>query len=145
MASFNFIFRSVFFFFCIWTLVWLLGAVKGKKIVHQIDNGFTKAVILLGIIHIVSLLFYCFHLVSGANGLQLNVNPESQIAGKYWFGFWIYPFTYFFLTQLLWFKKVRLSKLYRGLLAIWILIVLNLDYLVINMAPTPANQGGIYI
>jgi len=145
MVTFNLIFRSVFFFFCIWTLVWVLGTFTEKKLIHQIDKGYTRVIIFLGIIHIVTLLLYCFDVGWDANGLQLDLKTTSQITGKYWFAFWIYPFTYFFLTQLLWFKKMRLSKIYRIALAVCILIVLNLHYLFINRIPAPGEEQGIYI
>ena len=125
MLKLNILFRLVFVLFSIWTFVWVFG----KSKLDNIDKIVTRIIIMFGLIHIILLIFYCFKIDGYSN----------RMFGKYWYGFWIYPFTYFFLTQLLWVTKLRLSKIYRILLALWILLVINLENITIYLVDINRN------
>ena len=56
---------------------------------------------------------------------------QERAFGEYWFGFWMYPVTYFGLTPLLRIYKIRKSKPIRIIIALWIFIVMHFEKFVI--------------
>lgn len=122
---------SVFFGFAIWTFLWAFGKSKGWKIYYQledIDTIAVKTVILSGIIYLIILI--------------LNLPNTDRIFGKYWFAFWIYPFTCFLLPQLFWLNKARTSKIFRVVVAVWTLIVLHIEKYVIIVTSLHRDYAG---
>lgn len=140
------IFRSVFFGFACWTVVWIISKrINKKKTVSLSDSGVvldlqdqgiesverrnilsrmdSLAIGLLrvaGIYSIISILIYL-------------PDPDyfSHAFGVNWLSFWIYPLTYFVLPQLFWIQKIRNSNFFRIVYAIWTFGVLHIVQFII--------------
>ncbi len=122
MTTFYFLLQSVFLGFCLWTLLWTLGESKVWKFYFSfddIDQVAVKSAIFFGIIYLIGFIW--------------DLPGSDRLFGKYWIGVWSNPFTYFFLTQLLWFERIRINKLIRALIALWTLFVLLFEKVVIIM------------
>jgi len=118
MIIFSIIFRTVFFLFSVWSIIWVLGTLFKKNFIKGIDHWFVKLIILLGYIY-VAILISC-----------LTDYTTNYLVGR----FGIYALTYFLLPQLLWFEKIQLLKIYRIVLALWILYVLYVDIFIYLMS-----------
>ncbi|HSY61932.1 MAG TPA: hypothetical protein VK796_08660 [Cytophaga sp.] len=98
----------------------------------------------VGIIRFAGILFICELTISllslTDDGSQVMIN---RMFGKYWYGFWTFPFAYFFLTQLLWFKKIKDNSFLRIIIALIILFALYIEKFIILMTSlqTPNIEG----
>ena len=126
MEIVDILFRSIFLGFTVWTVFWVLTKREqlfGHGIV-KIDDVVVQTTMVWGILHFILII-----------SELVEMNDESQLDrrafGKYWFGFWMYPLTYFGLTQLLWIDRIRKSKVARVLLALWVFAILHLEKFVI--------------
>ena len=118
-TTLHFLLQSVFFGFCLWTLLWTFGKSKEWKIYYSlddIDQVAAKTAIIFGIIYLSN---FC-----------VNLPSSDRLFGKYWFSSWAYP-SCFLLTQLFWFESIRTSKLIRVIIALWTLYVLLFEKVVI--------------
>jgi hypothetical protein len=81
----------------------------------------------------IDLIFLLFNLLeyNSFNTIEFNQEMINRAFGKYWIPFWIYPFTYFALTQLLWVEKIKASKIIRVLIAVWIFAVMHIEHYII--------------
>lgn len=85
---------------------------------------------VFGILHLGTLILNFIDFNSN-NGITINQNMVERAFGNYWFGLWIYPLTYFGLTELFWIDKVRTSKVARIIIALVIFGVMHLEKYVI--------------
>lgn len=151
MEIIDILFRSLFFGFTTWTIFWVLTKktqLSGHRI-EEIDTFVVRTIIVLGIIHII---FLASNLVELTNGIGINKSLLQRAFGKYWFGFWMYPITYFGLTQLLWFYKIRKSKPIRIIIASCVFITMHFEKFVIfvtalhrDFSPGGDNRFPVYI
>jgi hypothetical protein len=123
----DFIFRYAFLGFVGWTLIWAL--VLRRNVFTSVTNDRLDLIMVriaqaLGVVHIISIFI-------GFYNRELNID---RMFNEYWFGFWIYTFTYFGLTQLLFFKSIRNSKILRLLIAVCIFCVLFMETFIIFIA-----------
>lgn len=119
LTSLHFLLQSVFFGFCLWTLLWAFWKSKEWKIYYSlddIDQVAVKTAIIVGIIYLIN---FC-----------VNLPGSDRLFGTYWFSSWAYP-SCFLLTQLFWFESIRTSKLIRALIALWTLFILLFEKVVI--------------
>jgi hypothetical protein len=122
----DFIFRSFFFGFVMWTIYWVFTS---RKILYgntleDVDKFLVRMIIFFGIYHIVSI---GFGLIDFAEGLKINALLIGRATGPYWFAFWTYPITYFGLTQLFWLPQFRKNKVVRLIVAIAIFCVMHFE------------------
>lgn len=129
----NFIFQTIFFGFAVWSIViaLLLFFIKNDKVrlIKEMDNTAIIIIRLAGILFICELVISLLSLTDESSQVMIN-----RMSGKYWFGFWTYPFAYFFLTQLLWFRKIKDTAFIRIAIAPIILFALYIEKFVILMA-----------
>jgi hypothetical protein len=126
MEVFNIAFRLLFHAFFIWTFIW---AFSRNNYVKPYPNDKTDVIMCrivraLGLICILLIGFSCF---TFSEDLTINPAMVSRAFGEYWLGFWIYPFTYSGLPQLLIIPVIRETKLWRLLIATWILFVMHIE------------------
>jgi molybdopterin-containing oxidoreductase family membrane subunit len=130
----NLIIESILFGFTVYSILQLAlnFIIKNKEaIFFKIDYAATLVVRFAGILFFIIL----------ASNLGYNyINNDSEYGrfgiinrmfGVHWFGFWIYPIAYFGLTQLLWKKNIRESKLLRIIIVIPILFALWIERIII--------------
>jgi molybdopterin-containing oxidoreductase family membrane subunit len=151
MDIIDILFRSIFLGFIAWSLFWVFTKKKtlvGHK-VEEIDDFVVRTVIVLGIIDIT---LVASNLIQFNKGFGINPSIQERAFGDYWFGFWMYPITYFGLTQLLWIHKIRQSKVVRIIIALWISMVIHFEKFVIfvtslhrDFAPGGDRQFPVYI
>jgi hypothetical protein len=123
LAIAEFVFIPFFSGFAIWSVVYLFSKreyLAGHKI-ENVDKFIVRAIIFIGLMHF---LIFLIHTLS--EGVDIK-----RAFGEYWFGFWIYPITYFGLTQLLWFRKIRENRAVRIILAVWFFVVIYLETFII--------------
>jgi hypothetical protein len=119
LEAFNTIFRLIFLAFIVWTFIWAFNRKNfSADNLARIDLFAIGTVMVLGVLHLV-ILFYNFQ------------DLADRAFGEYWYGLWIYPFTYFGLTQLLWFRAIRITKIIRIVIATWIFVVMYFEVFVI--------------
>jgi hypothetical protein len=126
----NLFLRSIFMGFVSWTFFWAFTKRKeffGKG-VEESDRLATGIVIALGIL---CFLTIAFSMVEFNHSIGVSADVADRAFGEYWLGWWIYPFTYFGLTQLLWVKHVRQSRATRILIALFIFAVIHIEHFVI--------------
>src|SRR5688572_15218552 len=113
------IFELIFLGFVVWTFIWAFSKNNfTPDNLNKIDLFAVGTVMVLGMYHLITLIFNFKDLAGRA-------------FGEYWYGLWIYPFTYFGLTQLLWIRTIRTSKTVRIMIAVWILAVMYFEKFVI--------------
>lgn len=128
MGIVDIIFRSIFFGYVIWTFIWRFRkreTILGTQ-VAEIDRFVVRALLIFGILYLAVSMSNFAHL-SSHNGISVNQNRVDRAFGNYWFGFWIYPVTYFGLTQLLWIGKIAGSKIPRIAIALIVFGVMHLE------------------
>jgi hypothetical protein len=151
MEIIDILFRSIFLGFIVWTVFWTLTK-KHRFLGHEIkeiDNFVIYTVITAGIIHMILLTS---NFIKIDNGVEVNTSLSERAFGAYCYGFWMYPVTYFGLTQLLLIQKIRTTKAIRIILAIWLFAVLHFEAFVIfvtslyrDYAPEGSKEFPTYI
>lgn len=131
MEIFNLIFRYIFLGFILWTFVWAFRADKytPQSGTNKFDLFITRTVIGLGILYIPVLIFNFIEF--NAEDIKMNESLSERAFGKYWFGYWMHLVTFFGLPQLLWIPKIRLSKIIRIIIALWIFVVMHIEIFII--------------
>ena len=126
------IFRSIFFGYVIWTFIWSYRKRRtiGSIQVEEIDQFIVRTVMIFGILHL-AILILNFIDLSSSTGISIDQKIVNRAFGNYWLGFWVYPITYFGLTQLLWVRKIGNSKLPRISIALIVFVVMHLEKFVI--------------
>ena len=120
IAIVEFLFGPFFIGFTIWSVIYVLTKkeyLAGYN-VEKADSFIARAVIFLGLIHVLITVF-------------LEGFDADRAFGEYWFGYWIYPITYVGLTQLLWFDKIRKAKIVRLIMAVWFFVVIHMEKFII--------------
>lgn len=145
------LFKSIFFGFIVWTIFWSLTTkeqIIGYK-TEDIDNFLIRTSILLGVIHVG---FVITNFIDWQDEIGVNESIRERAFGKYWFGFWVYPLTYFGLTQLFWIDRLRANKTIRLLIGFWIFCVMHFEKFVIfvtsfhrDYSPDGSNPFPFYI
>lgn len=124
--------KALFFGFVVWTFIWVF--IKGKALVvgdPELVDRF--AVSIMSGLGLLALLFTVGSFIKFDLPLRLDVDSAlvERAVGQYWYGYWIYPFTYIGLVQLLRFQVIRSSRVTRALFALWIFGVMHIDRFVI--------------
>ena len=126
-------FGAIFLGFAWYSILFVINRkfIKSQTTVlnDTVDNSAIHLVRYIGI------LFFTYFTFSVANSV---INSEhgnyviiNRMFGPYWFGFWIYPFGYFVLSQLLWVRRIKTNMPIRFLIAIFLLFTLSIEKLVI--------------
>jgi molybdopterin-containing oxidoreductase family membrane subunit len=77
------------------------------------------------------LLTWLWSLYDGLHSEEMHDALMARIAGPYWYGYWIYPFCYGLIPQLLWGKRMRQLKTLRLIIAFLLLFVHYLERMII--------------
>ncbi len=141
----NFIFQTTFLGFALWSIViaLLLLFIKNEKalFIKEINNTTVIIIRFAGILFISELAISLLNLTDERSHVITN-----RMFGKYWYGFWTFPFAYFFLTQLLWFRKIKDNAFLRIVIALVILFALYIEKFIILMTSLQmSNIEGIAI
>jgi len=138
----NFIFQALFFGFALWSillpLLMLFFKNERANLIKGIDHTAVRIIRFAGIFFICELAISLLSLSDERSQVMTN-----RMFGPYWFAFWTFPVAYFFLTQLLWFKKIKDNTFLRIVIAIVILFALYIEKFIILMASlqTPDSSG----
>jgi hypothetical protein len=90
----------------------------------KIDRVVTWVAMLFGVIDVVLLASNWFD-------EKARTSMVAWVFGDHWFSYWVYPITYLLVMQLLWIDAIRRNKIFRVVLALWILFFLHVELLVI--------------
>ena len=125
----NILIQILFCGFALWSIILplLLLFIKNTKtnFIKEIDHTAVRIIQFAGI------AFMCHLLINIL--LYFNDLKYHRMFGKYWFGFWTFPFAYFFLTQLLWFRKIKNNVFLRIIISFVILFALYIEKFIILM------------
>ena len=108
------IIRTDFFVtFGMYSIIYIVMAVFTKNpVVDRIDRNANKLISFTGLVFLISwIILIITNFVNISEPYRVEI--LDSMFGKYWFGFWIQPFLWLTLTQLLRFEKIRKQKLVR--------------------------------
>jgi len=130
----DFIIQTIFLGFSLYTLLKILfiNLVRNENVIFNksVDDSGVFVVRYMGIVFMV--LFILTFLTSINNTSDKDYFSNiNRMFGPYWFAFWIYPFAYSFLTQLLWIKTIKDSPTIRFFIAFVILIAVSIEKVII--------------
>lgn len=95
--------------------------VKKDSFVHKTDGYACKLISFMGILFFLIFTLTILMVFFGVNEEQKQ-SLTNRMFGNYWFGFWLQPFLYVFLPQLLRFEKIRKSRIIRLVLSIFFIV-----------------------
>jgi hypothetical protein len=129
LAIIDLLLQSIFLGFTFYNVLFVITLLTVKK-ENAIFNSETEsiAVILVrwsGITYLILLVNTVIQ-----NLLEEEVSQINRMFGPYWLAFWIYPFAFFFLTQLLWVKKIEKNRVIKVFISTFILIALSFEGLI---------------
>jgi hypothetical protein len=128
----HFFIQTLFFGFAVWSIVMILLFIfiKNEKVnfIKETDHTAVRIIRFAGILFMCELLINVLSLTDERSQIMIQ-----RMFGRYWFGFWTFPFAYFFLTQILWFRKVKDNTFLRIVIAIVILFALYIEKFIILM------------
>ncbi|NMH29309.1 hypothetical protein [Flavobacterium silvaticum] len=102
-----------------------------NPILEKIDVESTKLISLIGIVYgVLWLIGLGIILTSSAE--QDLYDVKNRIFGKYWFGYWIQPFLWILITQLLRFIKIRRNILSRLTAAFFLMLSIERIIIIIT-------------
>jgi hypothetical protein len=123
---------SILFGFGAYSIIFLIGrpmlTESRKSIMDKFDNSACIMAAFIGAMYLIGGLT-C--LIIGYLTVKMQVEGftmKDRFFGKYWIWYWIQP-TFYLISQLLWFKKIRKLKLVRFIVAL--LLIISIENLVI--------------
>lgn len=118
------LFDSIFLGFAWYSILFVINEkfIKSQNIFlnDMVDNSAIHLVRYTGLLFFIYLTFSIVHSI--INSVLIN-----RMFGPYWFGFWIYPFGYFVLTQLLWVRRIKTNMPIRLLIALVLLFTPSIE------------------
>ena len=131
MEIFNLVFRYIFLGFIIWTFIWVFRTNKNRTQpgTDKFDLLAVRTVMIFGVLQVLIVIFNFIEF--NAEDIKMNESLSERAFGKYWFAYWMHLVTFFGLPQLLWIPKIRLSKIIRIVIALWIFVVMHIEIFII--------------
>lgn len=128
------LFQSCFLGFSLLTIILIvISAItkndKTKTFIIGLDEASVFTVQLAGIVFFIVSLIYVYTDFTESEESRYSI--LNRMFGPYWFGYWLYPFSYIFLTQLLWIKSIKNIKWFRIIFALIILFTVSIERITI--------------
>jgi hypothetical protein len=105
----------LFFFitFGLYSIIYVITSIIVKNsLIETVDRTSNKLIRIIGIVYLVA--WICLIVT---NFINISSPQRDEILdrmfGKYWFGYWIQPVLWIFMTQILRFEKIRKHKILR--------------------------------
>jgi hypothetical protein len=127
--------QSIFLGFSLYTLLKVLitNSIDKENLLFNdhVDDSAVFVVRYSGIVFLFVLIFTITGSVINSKSEMDYYSVINRMFGPYWFGFWIYPLAYSFLTQLLWINRFKTNSAFRCIIAFVILIAVSTERIVI--------------
>ncbi len=127
------LFDSIFLGFAWFSIILVINRISIKNQFKVLGEAVDNSAIYL--VRYTGLLFLIYTTFSSLGSIRYSEYEKYSIInrmfGSFWFGFWIYPFAYSVLTQLLWVKGMRSNNAIRLLIALILIIALSIEKLII--------------
>ena len=117
--------------FAIFILVMSIPFFKGPA-AKKTRSALTESSVI--IIRVVALVFLALWIVNVFRFYQVEEDRYvllNRMFGPYWFGYWMYPFCYGILPQILWLKELQRRMFIRILIALLLLFALYFERMII--------------